>query len=79
MKIETGCFAVIRETGQPVLVGKRHQCPGCSATFAVSFYGEDMGEYMASELKRISAEEFCRLDDGDMERQLENFDKIIKL
>lgn len=63
-KIETGCYAVIRATGEAVLVGKKYSgyLRG-PATFTTSAGGVDTGEYMASELKRVDAAQFAALEE----------------
>ena len=67
-KIETGCYAVIRATNEAVIVGKRYAMAGCPSTFATSAGGIDMGEYTASELKRIDAAQFAALEETAEER-----------
>jgi len=63
-KIKTGCYAIVRgrkHLGIPVtvIVGKRHNgYRGIPPIFET-----DDGEYQASELKRISAEEYARYDE----------------
>ena len=57
-KIEPGCFAIIRVTGEPVTV--RRCFPGYRGepdTFATS-----LGEFRSGELRRISREQFETFD-----------------
>jgi hypothetical protein len=60
-KIEEGCFAVIRHSGQVTIVGHKHiGYRGSPATFDTVD-----GEYQASELQRITKEEYARRDEAE--------------
>ena len=70
-KIETGCFAIIRVSGEAVVVGQKYiGYRGIPTTFATSAGGVDMGEYAASELKRIDAAQFAGLEVSAEERMM---------
>ena len=62
-KIETGCYAMIRHTGEVVVVGKKYPgYLGGAATFDTLIGGVSQGEYTASELRHISPEEYAKLE-----------------
>lgn len=58
-KIETGCYAIIRATGEPVTVGRRY--PGYRGL--PDEFATHLGCFRSGELQRITQEQYASAED----------------
>ena len=74
-KIENGCFAIARDTGEAGIVGQKLGNRMCGFTWELDCGCSRPSEYTARELRRVSPEDFAKFQEA---QELAGFEQLCR-